>query len=78
MWQIPAHDIQENPSVSIKLDNVKELTFRELALATNNFCSPTIVGRGGYGNVYRGTLSGGTLWPLNGQQKVPYKAEKSF
>lgn len=46
--------------ISIKIDGVKEFTFRELLQATNNFNDSAQVGRGGYGKVYRGILGSGT------------------
>ncbi|KAL2330502.1 hypothetical protein Fmac_018083 [Flemingia macrophylla] len=69
---------KKTPGASIKLDSVKELTFRELALATNNFCSSTIVGHGGYGNVYRGTLSGGTVVAIKRAAKDSLQGQKEF
>ena len=43
------------------LGNLRRFHFRELQIATNNFSSKNILGRGGFGNVYRGTLQDGTL-----------------
>lgn len=35
---------------------VKSFTFRELATATKNFRQETLLGEGGYGKVFKGTL----------------------
>uniref|UniRef100_A0A803MI52 non-specific serine/threonine protein kinase n=1 Tax=Chenopodium quinoa TaxID=63459 RepID=A0A803MI52_CHEQI len=45
--------------ISMKIDGVKEFTFRELLHATNHFNSSAQVGRGGYGKVYKGILANG-------------------
>ncbi|GAB2267627.1 hypothetical protein Dimus_002608 [Dionaea muscipula] len=50
-----------SPKMSIKIDGVREFTFKDLALATDNFSSSSQVGRGGYGKVYRGILSDNTV-----------------
>ncbi|KAK8972849.1 hypothetical protein V6N11_057358 [Hibiscus sabdariffa] len=44
-----------------KLGNLRNFTFRELQLATNNFSSKNLLGSGGFGNVYKGKLGESTL-----------------
>lgn len=43
------------------LGNLRRFHFRELQIATNNFSSKNILGKGGFGNVYKGVLQDGTL-----------------
>ncbi|KVI05286.1 Concanavalin A-like lectin/glucanase, subgroup [Cynara cardunculus var. scolymus] len=43
------------------LGNLRRFQFRELQVATNNFTSKNIVGKGGFGIVYKGFLSDGTV-----------------
>jgi serine/threonine protein kinase len=45
----------------VYLGNLKRFPFRELQVATNNFSSKNLVGKGGFGNVYKGILSDGTV-----------------
>ncbi|EHA8591163.1 protein NSP-INTERACTING KINASE 1 [Cocos nucifera] len=52
-------DDQHNEKVCF--GNLKRFQFRELQIATNNFSSKNILGKGGFGNVYRGHLPDGTL-----------------
>ncbi|KAI8524461.1 hypothetical protein RHMOL_Rhmol13G0151500 [Rhododendron molle] len=40
--------------ITVKIDGVKDFTYGELALATNNFDGSAQVGQGGYGKVHRG------------------------
>ncbi|KAF9589742.1 hypothetical protein IFM89_028651 [Coptis chinensis] len=42
------------------LGNLKRFPFRELQVATDNFSSKNLVGKGGFGNVYKGYLRDGT------------------
>ncbi|XP_021643867.2 probable LRR receptor-like serine/threonine-protein kinase At2g23950 isoform X2 [Hevea brasiliensis] len=45
----------------LSLGNLRNFTFRELQLATDNFISKNILGAGGFGNVYKGKLENGTM-----------------
>lgn len=54
-------DVKDRHHEEISLGNLKRFQFRELQIATNNFSSKNILGKGGFGNVYKGTLQDGTL-----------------
>lgn len=43
------------------LGNLRRFQFRELQSATNNFSSKNILGKGGFGNVYKGYLQDGSI-----------------
>lgn len=45
----------------ICLGNLRRFQFRELQVATKNFTSKNILGKGGFGIVYKGVLSDGTV-----------------
>lgn len=45
----------------LSLGNIKRFQFRELRNATHNFSSKNLIGKGGFGNVYRGYLQDGTI-----------------
>ncbi|CAN0876705.1 Protein NSP-INTERACTING KINASE 1 [Linum grandiflorum] len=45
----------------LNLGNLKRFPFKELLVATNKFSSKNLIGKGGFGNVYKGYLSDGTL-----------------
>ncbi|KAJ1412045.1 Serine/threonine-protein kinase, active site [Sesbania bispinosa] len=54
-------DVNEQHREEICLGNLKKFHFRELQVATNNFSSKNLIGKGGFGNVYKGYLSDGTV-----------------
>ncbi|KAJ7974229.1 NSP-interacting kinase-like protein [Quillaja saponaria] len=54
-------DVKDRHHEEVYLGNVKRFQFRELQIATNNFSSKSILGKGGFGNVYKGILPDGTV-----------------
>ncbi|CAA2969987.1 protein NSP-INTERACTING KINASE 2-like [Olea europaea var. sylvestris] len=54
-------DINEQHHEEICLGNLRKFQFRELQIATNNFSSKNILGKGGFGNVYKGCFQDGTV-----------------
>lgn len=46
------------PCLIFDLGNSMVFSAAELAAATRNYCSRVLIGRGGFGTVYRGTLRG--------------------
>ncbi|KAL9244017.1 hypothetical protein vseg_017836 [Gypsophila vaccaria] len=55
-FDVPA---EEDPEVH--LGQLKRFSLRELQVASDNFSSKNILGRGGFGKVYKGRLADGTL-----------------
>ncbi|KAI9170242.1 hypothetical protein LWI28_024943 [Acer negundo] len=54
-------DVNEHHHEQVCLGNLKRFHFKELQNATNNFSSKNLIGKGGFGNVYKGYLRDGTL-----------------
>eukprot|EP01018_Ginkgo_biloba_P036725 Gb_25785 [translate_table: standard] len=54
-------DVNEQHDPEVCLGHLKRFSFRELQIATDNFSSKNILGKGGFGNVYKGCLQDGTL-----------------
>ncbi|XWS23026.1 hypothetical protein CRYUN_Cryun29cG0085800 [Craigia yunnanensis] len=52
---------QKQHREEVCLGNLKRFHFKELQVATNNFSSKNLVGKGGFGNVYKGYLQDGTV-----------------
>ncbi|PWZ26727.1 LRR receptor kinase BAK1 [Zea mays] len=55
-FEVPA---EEDPEVH--LGQLKRFSLRELQVATDGFCNKNILGRGGFGKVYKGRLADGSL-----------------
>ena len=45
----------------VHLRQLKRFSLRELQVATDTFSNKNIIGRGGFGKVYKGCLADGTL-----------------
>ncbi|XP_042511376.1 protein NSP-INTERACTING KINASE 1-like [Macadamia integrifolia] len=54
-------DVNDQHHEEVCLGNLRRFQFRELQHATDNFNSKNILGKGGFGNVYKGYLQDGTL-----------------
>lgn len=59
-------------------DGPREFTFRELAAATKNFSRTELLGRGGFGSVYRGTLRDKSLVAVKCIAKDSQQGESEF
>ncbi|KAJ0653380.1 putative protein kinase RLK-Pelle-LRR-II family [Helianthus annuus] len=53
-------DVKEQYDPEVCLGHLKRYTFKELRAATDHFNAKNILGKGGYGIVYKGTLNDGT------------------
>ncbi|KAJ7961044.1 Protein kinase-like protein [Quillaja saponaria] len=65
-------------NISLKIDGVKAFTFKEMALATNNFSSSNQVGQGGYGRVYKGILSDDIVVAIKRAEEGSLQGQKEF
>ncbi|KDP24340.1 hypothetical protein JCGZ_25636 [Jatropha curcas] len=54
-------DVKDRHHEEISLGNLRRFQFRELQVATNNFSNKNILGKGGFGNVYKGILQDGSI-----------------
>ncbi|GMH01583.1 hypothetical protein Nepgr_003422 [Nepenthes gracilis] len=54
-------DVNEQYDPEVCLGHLKRYSFKELRAATDHFNSKNIIGRGGFGIVYKGSLNDGTL-----------------
>ncbi|KAD4584552.1 hypothetical protein E3N88_22153 [Mikania micrantha] len=64
--------------LSINIDGVKSFTFREMAIATENFSDSSLVGQGGYGKVYKGTLWDNKMVAIKRAEEGSLQGEKEF
>ncbi|XP_071710238.1 protein NSP-INTERACTING KINASE 1-like [Rutidosis leptorrhynchoides] len=56
----PFFDVKDKHHEDVSLGNLRKFQFRELQIATHNFSNKYILGKGGFGQVYKGTLQDGT------------------
>ncbi|XP_031119284.1 probable leucine-rich repeat receptor-like protein kinase At5g49770 [Ipomoea triloba] len=61
-----------------QLQGAKCFSFEELAKCTNNFSEANTIGSGGYGKVYRGTLSNGQLVAIKRSQQGSKQGAPEF
>ncbi|XP_061978946.1 protein NSP-INTERACTING KINASE 1-like isoform X2 [Populus nigra] len=54
-------DVKDRQHEEVSLGNLRRFQFRELQIATNNFSNKNILGKGGFGIVYKGILHDGTV-----------------
>ncbi|XP_073286755.1 protein NSP-INTERACTING KINASE 3-like isoform X3 [Primulina huaijiensis] len=54
-------DVNEQYDREVRLGHLREYTFKELRAATSHFNSKNILGKGGFGIVYKGKLHDGTV-----------------
>ncbi|XVF65980.1 hypothetical protein PTKIN_Ptkin09bG0294100 [Pterospermum kingtungense] len=69
---------RSSTKVSMKLDGVRAFTFKEMELATDNFNRSSQVGQGGYGKVYKGTLSDKTVVAIKRAEEGSLQGQKEF
>ncbi|KAJ8753942.1 hypothetical protein K2173_000196 [Erythroxylum novogranatense] len=63
---------------SMKIEGIKAFTFKEMAMATDNFNSSSQVGQGGYGKVYRGILADKTVVAIKRAEEGSLQGQKEF
>ncbi|PNX60844.1 Leu-rich receptor serine/threonine protein kinase BAK1, partial [Trifolium pratense] len=55
------YDVPDEEDPEVYLGQLKRFLLHELLVATDNFRNENILGRGGFGKVYKGRLADGTL-----------------
>ncbi|TMX03766.1 hypothetical protein EJD97_014170 [Solanum chilense] len=53
-------DVKDRHHEEVSLGNLRRFQFKDLQIATNSFSNKNILGKGGFGNVYKGHLPDGT------------------
>lgn len=66
------------PRNPMKIEGVKGYYFKDLELATNQFSVTAQIGQGGYGKVYRGILTDGTVVAIKRAVQGSLQGEKEF
>ncbi|KAL5711541.1 hypothetical protein ACHQM5_021983 [Ranunculus cassubicifolius] len=68
----------QSSKVALDIDGVKDFTFEEMSLATKNFSDSAAIGQGGYGKVYKGVLTTGTIVAVKRALEDSLQGEKAF
>nr|GEW19376.1 probable LRR receptor-like serine/threonine-protein kinase At1g06840 [Tanacetum cinerariifolium] len=63
---------------SLKIEGVKSFTYEEMKHATHNFDVGSEIGQGGYGKVYKGVFTDGTVVAIKRAQEGSLQGEKEF
>ena len=69
---------EEAEAMATDLGNLHQFGFRELQIATENFNPKNILGKGGFGNVYKGRLGDGTVIAVKRLKDVCSSGEVQF
>lgn len=62
----------------MQIDGTRAFTYEELSSATRKFDNNAQIGQGGYGKVYKGILSNGTVVAIKRAQQGSLQGEKEF
>ncbi|CAL5364855.1 unnamed protein product [Camellia sinensis] len=72
------YEKEETNVTENKYNAAKTFTFRELAAATKNFKQECLLGEGGFGRVYKGTLQGGKVVAVKQLDRNGMQGNKEF
>ncbi|KAJ4747876.1 hypothetical protein LUZ62_082281 [Rhynchospora pubera] len=71
-------DVPAEGNTEVHLGQLNQFSLRELRHATNNFSNKYIIGRGGFGKVYKGRLSDGSLVAVKRLEEKSPGGERQF
>jgi hypothetical protein len=71
-------DLEDGGGVVARLGNLRQFGLRELHAATDGFNPKNILGKGGFGNVYRGKLADGTVVAVKRLKEPSASGEAQF
>ncbi|XP_057513677.1 probable LRR receptor-like serine/threonine-protein kinase At1g06840 [Actinidia eriantha] len=69
---------QSISKIPVKMEGVKGFGFKELEMATSSFSITTQIGHGGYGNVYKGILTDGTVVAIKRAQQASLQGAEFY
>ncbi|KAF7842624.1 BRASSINOSTEROID INSENSITIVE 1-associated receptor kinase 1 [Senna tora] len=71
-------DVPDAESPEVHHSRFKQFSLHELKVATNNFSDQNILGRGGFGKVYKGCLTDGSLVAVKRLQEESLMGSREF